>query len=167
MQLDTKIVQTRCGFTIRSQRKCSAHVFRKGRILHHILTRFYNFDHVYQKLSIKLKIKDHFRRGKDFRFCLVAVARESAQRFLDNQHLSEKRPMDPLPLPNQRQTKTAFETGFFVARQRDFFPGGGGDLEVKRVPFIRTEGQGWPLKDKDSKWGLQLPCGPYVKRATT
>jgi len=30
-----------------------------------------------------------------------------------------------------------------------FGGGGGGDVGVKRVPFIRTEGQGWPLKNKD------------------
>ena len=59
--------------------------------------------------------------------------------------------MDPLHLPHQRKTKTAFDTGFFVARQRNFFPVGGWDLGVKRVPFLRTEGQGWPLKDKDYK----------------
>ena len=89
-----------------------------------------------QELSIKSKIKNHFYRCYDLLFCLVPVGR----------------PIVPLHLPNQRYTRPALDTGFFVARQRNFSPGGGRDLGVKRVPFIRTEGQGWPLKDKYYKW---------------
>ena len=57
---------------------------------------------------------------------MAPVAHKSAQRLLSNKHLSEKSPIfnldHPQP-PNQRYTKTAFDTVFFVARQRNFFPG--------------------------------------------
>ena len=49
--------------------------------------------------------------------------------------------------------------GFFAP---NFSSWGEGDLEVKKVPFIRTERQGCPLKDKEDKTNTVVTICPSV-----
>jgi len=122
MELYGEIVYSRCGFTIRTH--ISAHFSEKLDFFTHIFQLWSSILQTQHEIKI---LRSVLQKQSSFLLFYAGRAHIGPAVFVQKV-LEWKTSLGPPTCTFQikRYTKTAFETGLFVSRQRDFFPGGGG-----------------------------------------